>query len=350
MSTSSLFDFMLRRKAAEADRYRQEQQTLKEEENLKAKDERDFWSKQLAGDADRQIKLMELQSKMAGAMGRPEPVANGFDPRLQEAVGPNYMAGEWEGQQFNDKQALAQRGQNIQVRNADMASTDRRAALLSKDQQFGIDSDYHDRQLAEIERHNRAMENRPQNDLSWMRYQDSVDIHKDRVQERLGKDLQDFAGMKDDLDTLLRATRTEDVAGIGPLAGFVPDFMTSSEGAETRRAASRLLIQILKAQSGATVSDRETARTLGATKLSQRSTNDQFREGVRELAEITKRTMRQREAKYRDPNVVRRYAESGGITSHNLIDPSSETPIQDQASQPDDEALGADIDAELGLK
>lgn len=139
----------------------------------------------------------------------------------------------------------------------------------------------------------------------------------ERFSQKAAKDLAGFADMSGDLGTVLGAAESADVAGIGPGAGLLPDVLTSGEGTENRRAARRLVENLLKAQSGLAASDREQVRKLASTSLSERASDADWRAGARELAVFVQRAMRSREAAY-PPAVIDMLEERGGTTSRDI--------------------------------
>ncbi len=338
----TLFDYLQSQVAREQQLLDQEK--AKQQETMTQ--DRAFWADYLGREADRSLKLKELEARTSGALGRPAPHRDEFDSRLEEAVTPHYQAGEVERQKFLAPLELRGRiaAQNNETKRygLDLVDEDRDLERQRKTVADNLRNAVQTGNLEEIKRWHDISER-----LGWARIaamRDRNNISRDRVVDdrierdvqKLGKDTDELAGMKTDLETLLFAVQDEDVAGVGVLAGRVPDLLMSDEGGEVRRASQRTLNALLRAQSGLTVSDQEAIRTQVATKLSHTADDRLFAEGVRELAVYAQKAMRNREARYR-PEVNERYRERGGVTS-------------DQMPTQDEDAIEAELDADLGFE
>lgn len=144
----------------------------------------------------------------------------------------------------------------------------------------------------------------------------------ERFTQKAAKETQGFADMQADLGTVLQAAQSPDVEGIGPGAGLLPDMLTSAQGTENRRAARRLVENLLRAQSGLAASDREQVRKLASTSLSDRASDADWIAGAKELARFAQKGMRTREAAF-PPEAIDLLEQRGGTTSRNIL-PSGE--------------------------
>lgn len=172
-------------------------------------------------------------------------------------------------------------------------------------------------ELAERARHNKAMEEIGRRNAAVGRSAVQEERHEKQVEadvQKLGKDLEDTAVLNADAETLLAAASQEDIPGVGPVEGFLPNLLTSEEGVKTRQAAGRLMAAILKKQSGQAVSESEVERNLKARGLGDRATQVEYRTGLRALVKELGDTFKRTEAKYR-PEVTARFRERGGTTS-----------------------------------
>lgn len=142
-------------------------------------------------------------------------------------------------------------------------------------------------------------------------------VDLERFTQKAAQETEGFADMQGDLGVVLKAAEKEDVAGVGPGAGFIPDILTSKEGTENRRAARRLVENLLKAQSGLAASDREQVRKLASTSLSDRASDADWRAGARELAKFVRRAMQSREAAF-PPEAIQLLQQRGGTTSRDI--------------------------------
>lgn len=330
----TLFDYLQGQVAREQQLLDQEKQRQRETMET----DRTFWADYLNKEADRALKLKELESRSAGALGRPAPHRDEFDSRLEEAVQPHYMAGEVDFQKRQDAEALKRfqaeqqfatqemleggrnqrSGENLELRQA-IAEQNKALAEGRLEEA----KRWHDI-MAQMQGGNRFF----QQEMMRMRFDEAKRKSLDTDTQKAGKELQDLGGMQNDLRTLLAATSKNDVPGVGPVAGLVPDLLMTEDGTEVRRAANRSLNALLRAQSGLTVSDQEALRTMAATKLSQRATNAQFIEGVKELAQYVQLAMRNKQAGFR-PEVIEEYRSRGGTTSQEM--PTAETAEQKAA-------------------
>jgi hypothetical protein len=132
--------------------------------------------------------------------------------------------------------------------------------------------------------------------------------------QSLGKDTEQLSKMRPDLDTLKRGAQAEDTPGFGPIAGRLPDFLTSDEGIAQRQAAGRIMANIIQIISGQAASEKEVARHLKARGLGDTATPSSFQQGVAALEKEFNGLLQQREAKYH-PAVVDTYTQRGGFTS-----------------------------------
>jgi hypothetical protein len=139
--------------------------------------------------------------------------------------------------------------------------------------------------------------------------------------QALGKDLEDAAKMKHDVEVLANAAKGE-LPGFGPVAGRMPNITTSPEGIRLRQAAGRLMATKIHMISGAVANQAEVDRLLDANGMSRTATPEQFRTGIASILGELRTVVAQREAKYH-PDVVKTYADRGGFTSARLGDTGS---------------------------
>jgi hypothetical protein len=132
--------------------------------------------------------------------------------------------------------------------------------------------------------------------------------------QSFGKDVEPIAKARPDVEALLGATKPDDVAGFGPVAGRVPDMLMTDEGVANRQAAGRLMASIIQATSGQAASEKEVNRLLEANGMGRTATTAMLREGIAKLEAQYQNLLKQREAKYH-PQVVETYRERGGFTS-----------------------------------
>lgn len=140
--------------------------------------------------------------------------------------------------------------------------------------------------------------------------------------QKYGADMEEIAKAAPDVATLKGFASQPDQPGFGPIAGRVPDFMTSGEGVAARQAAGRLMANLLHMISGAAVSEPELQRQLQARGLGTTATPEQFRQGVKALEEEYANLAKQRRAKY-VPQVPQTYEERGGFKPGGAPAPSA---------------------------
>jgi hypothetical protein len=100
-----------------------------------------------------------------------------------------------------------------------------------------------------------------------------------RLYEPVVRDRDRLAKMIQQLD----ADGTDDVPGIGPLAGRVGDWATSARGVELRRSVRRVLKAQLRDESGASISDDELDGYMEDRGMGPTSTNADFMAGLRDV-------------------------------------------------------------------
>lgn len=132
----------------------------------------------------------------------------------------------------------------------------------------------------------------------------------------LSKSLEDAAGLKADMATLVEAAKQKDVPSVGPIDKFVPTFMQGEGAIRTEQAAGRTLAALLKIQSGVSVSPQELQRAMKARGLSGGS-EDAFRIGVEAMLAELDTAMKQKEAGH-PAAVADELSRRGGITSRDL--------------------------------
>lgn len=132
----------------------------------------------------------------------------------------------------------------------------------------------------------------------------------------LSKSLEDAAGLKEDVATLVAAARQPDVPSVGPIDKWKPTFMQGEDEIRTEQAAGRFLAALLKIQSGVSVNPQELARAMKARGLS--GGNEQaFRIGVEAMLREMEVAMKQKEAGY-PGDVAEELRRRGGVTSKDL--------------------------------
>ncbi len=146
--------------------------------------------------------------------------------------------------------------------------------------------------------------------------------------QSLGKDTEPLAKAAPDIQLLENATKPEDVAGFGPVAGRVPNLLMSDEGVKNRQAAGRLMAAIIQATSGQAASEKEVDRLLEANGMGRTATTPQLRLGISKLKAQYDNLLKQKEAKYL-PQVVDTFGERGGYTSR-----TRQNVVTDTASPP----------------
>lgn len=132
----------------------------------------------------------------------------------------------------------------------------------------------------------------------------------------LAKSLEDAAGLKADMATLVEAAKKKDVPSVGPMDKWTPTFMQGEDAIRTEQAAGRVLAALLKIQSGVSVSPQELQRAMKARGL-QGGSEEAFRIGVEAMLAELGTAMRQKEAGY-PADVSAELGRRGGITSKDL--------------------------------
>lgn len=114
-----------------------------------------------------------------------------------------------------------------------------------------------------------------------------------RLYESAGRDADT---MRDAL-AKMKATGSDDVPGVGALAGRVPDWATSAEGTKLRRATRRLIKTMIRDESGAAISDEEADGFMEDRGMGLTASNADFKVGMQEvLQEFEQKRMLVREA------------------------------------------------------
>lgn len=117
---------------------------------------------------------------------------------------------------------------------------------------------------------------------------DVKEVHKDW--NTWNKGFQERATLRASLDTVGRALakfeENGDVAGLGPLAKYIPNAVNTSDAKAVRQSLGFATAQYLKAVSGATVTEQEYARTV--ENLQGAGTYDDVRRGLNLLGQSVK--------------------------------------------------------------
>jgi hypothetical protein len=167
--------------------------------------------------------------------------------------------------------------------------------------------------------------------------------------ERYADDMEPLRSMKHELDYLdtvipRRAddkTFSDEVPGIGPVEGLVPDIFTSDDGSRIRAAGQKLVNDIMRTQSGQAVSKTEEFRNLRALLLRPNVRESQYLIGLNRLRELAHFVAKQEQAKF-PPEVPERYKSRGGIVAEDF-DPSS------SEGAPVGGSLEDELDMEMGF-
>lgn len=123
------------------------------------------------------------------------------------------------------------------------------------------------------------------------------------------------ASMLTKLDSLegLIGPDGQDIPGMGAVARHLPNFMLSSEGQQVRQSAKGLLAQLMKMQSGTAASEGEVERKAEELGMGSTSTQEQFRNGLKNLRKEAAATIQQHYAGF-TPESVKTYEAHGGVT------------------------------------
>ena len=100
-----------------------------------------------------------------------------------------------------------------------------------------------------------------------------------RLYESAGRDADT---MRDAL-AKMDAKNSDDVPGVGALAGRMPDWATSAEGTKLRRATRRLIKTMIRDESGAAISDEEADGFMEDRGMGLTATNADFKVGMQEV-------------------------------------------------------------------
>jgi hypothetical protein len=143
----------------------------------------------------------------------------------------------------------------------------------------------------------------------------------DKQIETLSKRLEGAPALKQDLATLNQFAGQEDIPGVGSAEGRLPDFaaglFNGADATRVRQAARGLYSNILKEQSGSTVSEQELKRKLEELGMGPGATEENFRLGLARLTEMAHATLRAKEAGAR-PEAVEEASRRGLTTSRDL--------------------------------
>lgn len=143
---------------------------------------------------------------------------------------------------------------------------------------------------------------------------------EDRVEadtQGLSKRMENAPGMARDIGTLARAAKEEDIPGVGPIVGHLPDWMVSGEGLKVRQAARGVVRNVIHETSGTAASEGEVDRILGELGMKQSAGEDAYRLGLEGLAAKTKSLLKAKEAGYR-PEAVKLARQRGMTTSTEI--------------------------------
>lgn len=164
---------------------------------------------------------------------------------------------------------------------------------------------------------------------------------QDMLQRQDEKDLAELAkrsdansAVKDDLDRIMPYINgKEDVPGIGPVVSALPEFMLSQEGTDVRQSALRLYRNIVRAESGQTVTPQEAASALEAMGMGAGKSEGAWRSGMAALARRAQAALRNTEAGF-TPEVVLERARRGGTTSKDIPQATAQ-PTGEEIDMPD---------------
>lgn len=148
-----------------------------------------------------------------------------------------------------------------------------------------------------------------------------ADVKFETDVQKLAKELGDApANIKVNLRKLdgeIKAIGGGDIPGVGPGAMYTPEFLKSDKGQNISQLAYDLTADLIKLQSGTAASESEVKRKLQTLGLGPTSSDRQFQTGLRNLQDKVQEGLRAKEAGFR-PDVVKSYAERGGVTSGSL--------------------------------
>lgn len=153
--------------------------------------------------------------------------------------------------------------------------------------------------------------------MAGVRRANEVADDTDRQVNDLSKRTEGATAVKQDLQTLIKATESDDIAGIGTFAGWLPNILTSEDGVKVRQAAKGVASSILKQRSGTAASEGEVNRLLEELGMSKGGSDDQFRVGLFRLVEQARGELKSKEAGAR-PAAVQEFRNRGGTTSSDL--------------------------------
>jgi hypothetical protein len=128
---------------------------------------------------------------------------------------------------------------------------------------------------------------------------------------KFGNDIEFLNRMPEDI-ALLESYAGKDVPGMGPIAGYMPNWATSEKGIGTRQAAMRLLNAVIYMSTGKTINPEEAVRQLEARGLGYNATSEQFTQGVASLEREMLSAAKLFRAKY-EPRVIGAVRQRGGL-------------------------------------
>lgn len=143
----------------------------------------------------------------------------------------------------------------------------------------------------------------------------AVDVERDV--ENLSKRLEGAPAMRQDLSTLTQAAKQEDIPGVGPIAGWLPDWMVSADGKKVRQAMRGVVRSTIHETSGTAASEGEVERIMGELGFKEGGGEDAWRMGLEGVAEKTKALLRTKEAGYL-PEAVKVARQRGMVTSEDV--------------------------------
>lgn len=147
--------------------------------------------------------------------------------------------------------------------------------------------------------------------------QDKKEKDLDKQIEVLSKRTEGAPALRNDLATLDKYAAEKDIPGVGPLAGRMPNILTSDEGIEVRQAAKGVLSTLIREKSGTAASDREVERLMEELGMGDGATEAQFRLGLTRLRQQAVDTLKTKEAGAR-PEAVQEARRRGLVTSDDL--------------------------------
>lgn len=176
-----------------------------------------------------------------------------------------------------------------------------------------------DRRLRREEMTLRASESTAaRKDMADQKRKDMLERQDEKDQAELSKRLGTHAALKDDLERIMPyVNSTGDVPGVGPVVSALPEFMLSQQGTDVRQSALRLFRNVVRAESGQTVTPQEAATALEAMGMGPGKSEAAWRGGMASLARRAQMAMRNVEAGF-SPAVVQEYGRRGGVTSADI--------------------------------